>query len=158
VPPREQPAQPSLSPDGSQVAFTWTGANEDNFDIYLKLLGPGEPVRLTTSPQRDYCPTWSPDGKQIAFLRFVNRQRAMLFVMTALGRGMERKLADLELPMIKRLGPVVGARRSAYRGRHSVPRRRALGHLARTCRRRLAREIDHCQRRAAVRFGAGVLT
>src|SRR5215470_4916667 len=39
--------QPSLSPDGSQVAFSWNGPNEDNFDIYVKLVGPGESVRLT---------------------------------------------------------------------------------------------------------------
>src|SRR4051794_31939031 len=30
--------QPSLSPDGSQVAFTWNGADESNFDIYVKLV------------------------------------------------------------------------------------------------------------------------
>ena len=61
-------AQPSLSPDGSQVAFTWNGPNEDNFDIYVKLVGPGEPVRLTTNPLRDYCPAWSPDGRRIVFV------------------------------------------------------------------------------------------
>ena len=34
---------PSLSPDGSQVAFSWNGPNSDNYDIYIKLVGPGEP-------------------------------------------------------------------------------------------------------------------
>ena len=33
---------PSLSPDGSQVAFSWNGPKEDNYDIYVKLVGPGE--------------------------------------------------------------------------------------------------------------------
>lgn len=38
--------QPSLSPDGSQVAFAWNGPTEDNFDIYVKLVGPGRPVAV----------------------------------------------------------------------------------------------------------------
>ena len=64
LPPRENPQpiatpltaypgaenKPSLSPDGSQVAFTWDGPRQDNFDIYVKLVGPGEPMRLTTAP------------------------------------------------------------------------------------------------------------
>ena len=32
--------QPSLSPDGSQVAFSWNGPNANNYDIYVKLVGP----------------------------------------------------------------------------------------------------------------------
>ena len=43
----------SLSPDGSQVAFSWNGEAEDNFDIYVKLVGPGQPWRLTANPARD---------------------------------------------------------------------------------------------------------
>jgi Tol biopolymer transport system component len=34
---------PTLSPDGNQLAFAWNGAAESNTDIYLKLVGPGEP-------------------------------------------------------------------------------------------------------------------
>ena len=41
---------PSLSPDGTQVAYRWNGEAEDNFDIYVKLVGPGEPIRLTANP------------------------------------------------------------------------------------------------------------
>ena len=36
---------PSLSPDGNQVAFSWDGPREDNHDVYVKLVGTGEPVR-----------------------------------------------------------------------------------------------------------------
>ena len=51
---------PSLSPDGSRVAFAWNGPTQDNYDIYVKLAGPGEPHRLTTSSARDESPAWSP--------------------------------------------------------------------------------------------------
>jgi Tol biopolymer transport system component/DNA-binding winged helix-turn-helix (wHTH) protein len=90
---------PTLSPDGSQVAFSWEGSREDNADIYLKLVGPGEPHRLTTDPAADFSPAWSPDGRQIAFLRCLavgNTDRCGIFLIPALG-GVERRLADIDL-------------------------------------------------------------
>jgi hypothetical protein len=30
---------PAFSPDGEQIAFSWNGENEDNFDLYIKLVG-----------------------------------------------------------------------------------------------------------------------
>ena len=94
-------AQPSLSPDGSQVAFSWNGPNEDNFDVYVKLVGPGEPVRLTTASERDVAPSWSLDGRQIAFLRYTSRQHASVIVIPALGGGVEKKIADVELSILR---------------------------------------------------------
>jgi Tol biopolymer transport system component/DNA-binding winged helix-turn-helix (wHTH) protein len=94
-------AQPSLSPDGSQVAFSWSGPNEDNYDIYIKLVGPGEPVRLTTAPERDVAPSWSPDGREIAFLRYTSRQHASVIVIPALGGGVEHKIADLIFHVVR---------------------------------------------------------
>jgi Tol biopolymer transport system component/predicted Ser/Thr protein kinase len=87
---------PTLSPDGSQVAFSWNGPGQDNFDIYFKLVGPGEPWRLTTDPAHDDKPAWSPDGAQIAFLRFRSERSdtADLIVIPALG-GAERKIATV---------------------------------------------------------------
>ena len=93
-------AQPSLSPDGSHVAFTWTGPDDNNYDIYIKLVGPGEPVRLTTAPERDVAPSWSPDGRQIAFVRYISRQHASVIVIPALGGGVEYKVADLFLALV----------------------------------------------------------
>ena len=48
---------PSLSPEGTQVAFRWNGESEDNFDIYVKLVGPGDPHRLTTDPAAEFFPS-----------------------------------------------------------------------------------------------------
>ena len=79
---------PSFSPDGNQVAFAWSGEHEDNFDIYVKLLGPGKPLRLTTDPAADYSPAWSPDGRWIAFVR-----NNSLLLIPPIG-GAERELAQ----------------------------------------------------------------
>ena len=93
---------PSFSPDGNQVAFAWNGEKQDNLDIYVKLIGPGAPLRLTTNPADDDSPAWSPDGRTIAFLREVGAERFEVYAIPALG-GPERKLVDIFLPG-KRVG------------------------------------------------------
>ncbi|MEP7362946.1 MAG: LpqB family beta-propeller domain-containing protein [Acidobacteriota bacterium] len=82
-----QEASPTLSPDGSQVAFLWDGGQQGNYDIYVKVLGPGKPLRLTTDPARHSSPSWSPDGRTIAFIRGES-----LFTISPLG-GSEREIA-----------------------------------------------------------------
>jgi tricorn protease-like protein len=61
--------QPAFSPDGKQVAFAWDGEKRENFDIYVKVVGAGAPLRLTSNPAAEYHPAWSPDGRRIAFCR-----------------------------------------------------------------------------------------
>ncbi|MEP7362288.1 MAG: winged helix-turn-helix domain-containing protein [Acidobacteriota bacterium] len=83
---------PAFSPDGSQVAFTWNGPAEDNTDIYVKAVGSGEPLRLTTDPGVDDVPAWSPDGNWIAFVRrHPTAPQGDVYVIPALG-GVERKV------------------------------------------------------------------
>ena len=83
---------PSFSPDGSQIAFAWNGLAEDNFDIYIKLIGAGTPLRLTTDPAFDFYPRWSPNGRWIAFIRIADKTDSFsVLVIPALG-GPERRL------------------------------------------------------------------
>jgi len=84
--------EPALSPDGKQVAFAWNGEKEDNFDIYVKLVDAGTPLRLTTNPLPDYSPAWSPDGRYIAFIRW-SELGTQVYVIPALG-GSERKVTQ----------------------------------------------------------------
>jgi len=85
---------PTFSPDGRQVAFAWNGEKQDNFDIYVALVGSGAPpLRLTADPADDVSPAWSPDGRQIAFLRF-QKEGVGIHLISPLG-NQERKLGDL---------------------------------------------------------------
>ena len=56
---------PSLSPDGSRLAFA---SNRDGFyDLYLLDLQTGGTQRLTNTPEYDSSPSWSPDLAWIAY-------------------------------------------------------------------------------------------
>ncbi len=59
---------PTFAPDGTQIAFQWVGEKEENWDIYVKIIGANEVRRITTDPGADLEPSWSPDGRQIAFV------------------------------------------------------------------------------------------
>ncbi len=98
---------PTFSPDGEQVAFTWSRtlqsgcmpgeAAPNNFDIYVTIVGSMQVRRLTDHPGNDFAPSWSRDGRHIAFMRFIcGTEGFRLRVMSALG-GSERALTDLSV-------------------------------------------------------------
>ena len=88
---------PALSPDGSQVAFVWTGgsagATAANRDIYVKQIDTGAMLRLTTDPASDSAPSWSPDGTEIAFVR----DSRDVVIIPAIG-GPERRVLSFKGP------------------------------------------------------------
>ena len=88
-----QKAGPVFSPGGNEIAYTWQGENDDNADIYVKLIGAGDPLRLTSSPAVESCPAWSPDGRYIAFMRGSSGGRDAYYLIPALG-GAERKIGE----------------------------------------------------------------
>jgi serine/threonine protein kinase len=96
---RGSESTPSFSPDGNQVVFSWDGVSRDNSDIYVKLVGPGQPVRVTTDAHPDISPSWSRDGTRIAFLRQLSDNEVSLIVVPALG-GRERALLNLTISYI----------------------------------------------------------
>ena len=87
---------PSFSPDGSQVAFSWTGKRGDNTDIYVTVVGGAARSRLTDDPAPDVAPAWSPDGSRIAFARIADYGIDSIHMVSPLG-GAERKLIDAEV-------------------------------------------------------------
>lgn len=80
-------AQPAISPDGKEIAFSWQG------DIWLVGINGGEARRLTVHPALDNSPIWTPDGKSIIFSS--NRFGATnVFSMHRDGTGIKRLTFD----------------------------------------------------------------
>jgi eukaryotic-like serine/threonine-protein kinase len=85
---------PQLSPDAEKVAYGWRGPDGDNWDIYVRALGVGtKPFRLTENPADDCGAVWSPDGRQIAFVR-VSGSGGAIYTVPSLG-GQERRLTNI---------------------------------------------------------------
>ncbi len=81
---------PSLSPDGQHLAFAWNGGAGPHFNLYVKLVGTEESLRLTKRASIDFNPVWSPDGRYIAFCRILKGATG-IYVIPASG-GAERKV------------------------------------------------------------------
>ena len=91
-PSREQ--FPTLSPDGSTVAYTALDGVGGNSRIMIKPVEPSASSIALTDPRppiRDDYPVWSPDGKQVAFLRFDASDDCAIHIVPALG-GQARKV------------------------------------------------------------------
>ena len=58
------PVTPALSPDGSQMVFSW---ENDLWSVSTNTKSDSYAQRLTTHPGREYNPFFSPDGKTIYF-------------------------------------------------------------------------------------------
>jgi Tol biopolymer transport system component/predicted Ser/Thr protein kinase len=87
---------PSFSPDGSEVVFAWDGPRGGNHNLYVKLIGSNDLLRLTSSAVDEISPAWAPDGKRIAFVRSLGHGKRAVTLISPLG-GSERKLTEVSM-------------------------------------------------------------
>src|SRR4051794_24637354 len=61
-----------LSPDGKWVAYTVSGvdvpADKSDTDVWIASWDGAQQLRMTSSPEGENAPRWSPDGRYLAFL------------------------------------------------------------------------------------------
>ena len=86
---------PQLSPNGEMLAYSWSGSDLRNRDIWVKQIGHDTAaIQVTDDAADDVEPVWSPDGGQLAFVRYAG-DRASIFVVASLG-GHANKVIDIE--------------------------------------------------------------
>jgi Tol biopolymer transport system component/DNA-binding winged helix-turn-helix (wHTH) protein len=81
---------PTLSPDGTLMAYSSDGGLNGEQDLYVRQVAGGQPIRLTFDNAGNTMPDFSPDGTKIVFRS--NRDSGGIFEIPTLG-GEARLLA-----------------------------------------------------------------
>ncbi len=86
--------RPTLSPDGALLTYVEEGKGSRTSSLWVQTTAPVPPQRLTepVDGQWDMMPAWSPDGRQIAFIR-ENKTRCSVMLIPASG-GSAREIGE----------------------------------------------------------------
>ncbi|HXI02603.1 MAG TPA: hypothetical protein VNI57_05445, partial [Candidatus Saccharimonadales bacterium] len=84
---------PRLSPDGSLIVVDMSDETNQG-DLWVIDAQRGRSERLTSGPQDESCPVWSPDGQSVAYCSVVGEDRYGIFVRPAAGTGEARLAAE----------------------------------------------------------------
>lgn len=85
----------AFSPDGTQIAFASDRTGDG--DIYVAQIDGTHTIRLTRSPAAELLPKWSPDGKEIAFLRSTGHISADVYLIASDGTNLRQLTHDQSL-------------------------------------------------------------
>jgi Tol biopolymer transport system component len=83
--------QPNLSPDGKQIAVMRNDPQTGNQDIWVYDVATGKGTAITNDTPQDQAPTWSPDGKSVAFVS-IRESYSEIYRKAADGTGEEQML------------------------------------------------------------------
>lgn len=94
-------SDPQLSPEGAWVAYTVTTLDstkdKSNADVWMAKWDGSQNIRLTSSPDGERSPRWSPDGKYLAFVsaRGESKSGAQVWLLDRTG-GEAQQLTKLK--------------------------------------------------------------
>ena len=88
--------QPEISDDGQRVAFLWAPEGAKTAGVWTQVVGETSPRAVTEKPGHYSSPTWSSDGRSLAYLRVETSATELL--MGSPDRSQERVVARLAPP------------------------------------------------------------
>lgn len=86
----------SFARDGRSIAFTSEGDTVDSQNLFVQGLDQSKVTRLTKNAFNDHRLTWSPDNREIAFLRsgVLSNRKNKIIIIPSSGGGEERVVGE----------------------------------------------------------------